>query len=528
MSSNIALPFLRSLELHPGRLALYAHGDEWTYGELGVIVKKIAGWIGQGAAGEGRKVGILASRSLEACAGILGVGWSGSAYVPLSVKQPPAALAQLFGVLGLDAIICDAEGARLLLGVSAISGHRLPKRVLVPDAVAREWSFVKEITRWGDLTDEMLHGPAEMYADSIAYIEFTSGSTGAPKGVMVPCGAVNAFCDFAEKRYAFEPEDRFAGSSDITFDLSVFDMFCCWRAGASLHIVPSNVTIAPGRFLNERGVTVCLTVPSVAAMMSRMGLLQPASLPAVRWSLFCGEPLPAASAQAWRIAAPNSAVENLYGPTEATVACLYEPIGEQTKTTPERAIVAIGRPFENGMRAMIVDERMTQAPRRAPGELALAGPQLALGYYNAPEKTSARFVPIDGDRWYLTGDLAYEDDEGTFHHLGRVDNQIKVLGHRVELEAVESHLRQHLATDSAAAVAWPVSFGAASGIIGFVTGEAHLGEARATLRKHMPPHMVPNAIHRVPELPLTPNGKVDRKALTRMLEEGKFESVSRG
>jgi len=148
--------------------------------------------------------------------------------------------------------------------------------------------------------------------------------------------------------------------------------------------------------------------------------------------------------------------------------------------------------------------------------------QLAVGYLDQRELTAARFPVIDGTRWYLTGDLAYQDNEGRFHHLGRCDDQIKVRGHRVELGDVESHLRQVCGTDLAAAVAWPFADGAATGIVGFVAwpgGEAipSLPEIRAALERRLPSYMVPESIHRIAALPLTPHGKVDRGALVALL-----------
>ena len=155
-------------------------------------------------------------------------------------------------------------------------------------------------------------------------------------------------------------------------------------------------------------------------------------------------------AEAWLDVAPNSTLDNLYGPTEATVVCLRQEVARPPRVTPERDFVAIGKPFPQ-MRMAILDADLRPAPPGDGGEIALSGPQLARGYLNQNELTAARFPVIDGVRWYLTGDLGYLDGDGVAHMLGRIDNQVKVLGNRVELEEVELHLRRGADTASAAA-----------------------------------------------------------------------------
>lgn len=215
-------------------------------------------------------------------------------------------------------------------------------------------------------------------------------------------------------------------------------------------------------------------------------------------------------------------MDNLYGPTEATVICLAERVGEFPNITKERDVISIGKPLE-GAESCVWDSSRRPLPPGVPGELALAGPQLALGYLGDPPKTAARFVEQDGKLWYLTGDLAYQDEQGLSHHLGRIDNQIKIRGYRVELEEIETHLRHAYRTTAAVAVAWPVECGVAGGIVGFVSEPGRTGaEATQELRLRMPLYLVPSKVHILPELPNNSSGKIDRRALTQKLEEGKF------
>lgn len=517
---NIAAPFSINASQHPNRLALWADGREFTYGEMLTLVRRTAGWLGHRTAGGPRYVGILATRSWQACVGILGAAWAGATYMPLNMSQPPEALAQLLKRNKLDALITDPAGARKLTPeVLQVA----PEKILVPSDVNVDSSGDRTVSTFETLPEGEPFEPATVRSNDLAYVEFTSGSTGIPKGVMIPNGGVAHFLDYMRRRYQFTCEDRVAETADTSFDISVFDMFITWSTGASLHVVPKTQAIAPAKFIRDRRITVWFSVPSVATAMSRMGMLTPGAFPSLRVSLFSGEPLPVKAAIAWRDAAPSSVVDNLYGPTEATVVCLYERVSDEVNITQGRDIVAIGRPFD-GADAAVWDENDNLVSPGVPGELVICGPQLALGYLGDAEKTAARFVEKNGKRWYRTGDIAFEEESGIFHHLGRMDHQVKVLGHRVELEEIETHLRRVYRTDSVAAVAWPVEFGAATGIVGFVSSPSAAvpSDTNDELRKRMPHYMVPRAVHVLDALPTNTSGKVDRKALARMLEQGKL------
>jgi acyl-CoA synthetase (AMP-forming)/AMP-acid ligase II len=250
-----------------------------------------------------------------------------------------------------------------------------------------------------------------------------------------------------------------------------------------------------------------------------MKMLPPGAFPLLRYSLFVGEPLTVASAAEWQAAAPVSVVDNLYGPTEATVVCLGQRFCDSSPITRGRATVAIGAPFR-GTEAAIVDGELRFLPAGDEGELVLSGPQLARGYLGDPAQTSARFPTIGGRTWYRTGDLAYRDLGGAFHHLGRMDHQVKVLGNRIELEDVEAHLRAVCGCDLVAAVAWPLEEGSARGIVAFVSGTTRSSrEIAEGMRRRVPAYMVPSRVEHVESLPLGATGKIDRAALARRLEK---------
>lgn len=510
-NANFALPFYESACRFPANLALSADGVELTYRELLERVASVVSWMCADGAVP-RRVGILGSRSVDICVGLLAAGWVGAAYVPINYAYPEAGKIGMLRRSNVDVLIADAGGSAMLTGALLDAA---PQRILARTAKAPQ-------PRPASLTDfhqlprppENLR-PSEVSAHSAAYILFTSGSTGIPKGVVVPCGAVRHFLHTMEATYPVQPRDRAAGTAEISFDLSVYNMLATWGAGASLHMVPEGEVLAPARFIREREITCWLSVPSVAALMARMKMLKPGAFPSLRQTFFCGEPLLSSVAAAWQSAAPGSTLTNMYGPTEATVMCLAEDYGPQCAVT--RDCVAVGRPFP-GTRAAIASPDLKWVPDGADGELLLGGAQLALGYLDDPERTGAAFVEIDGERWYRTGDGARRDGRGVFHYLGRIDNQVKVLGYRVELEGIEIHLREVAGSETVAAVAWPIKDGIAEGIVAFVAGaRCSAAEIRRAMQTRVPAYMVPSQVRVVAELPLNVNGKIDRKALRASL-----------
>jgi acyl-coenzyme A synthetase/AMP-(fatty) acid ligase len=251
-------------------------------------------------------------------------------------------------------------------------------------------------------------------------------------------------------------------------------------------------------------------------------------MPTLRWSLFCGEPLVQRSAEAWQAAAPNSILENLYGPTELTIACFAHRWNASTSPAMCRnGIVPIGRPYE-GLMAAVVDEHMNPVAEGEAGELCVAGPQTTPGYWRAPDISAQRFQYLsvskyEQRRFYRTGDLVAKLPEGEYVFLGRADQQIKVLGHRVELGEIEAVLRGHPGVEHAVAFGWPVSAASADAVVAFVCGNSPDIEALMTLAKRsLPPYIVPRTIFTISDMPLNANGKVDRRVLKdRLLADSK-------
>jgi D-alanine--poly(phosphoribitol) ligase subunit 1 len=522
LNFNLAFPFFRQSQLRPDNIALAIEGETWTYSELREYAQRIAGWLSRSGTQRPSRVGILASRSMETYAGILGTCWSGAAYVPISTKLPEERLSIILERTKLDALITDQVGLALL---NPPLYRVLPPLILSPHEAQPPTNMGnhQQLVSWEQLPPfDPKDEPRPMSEDDLAYIIFTSGTTGTPKGVMISAGNVRSFVDAIQERYPFRPDDRVAQPSEVSFDNSVFDLFNAWESGAGLHVVPLNQLMGPLRFLQTNAITVWYSVPSFAVAMQRMKMLRPGALPSLRYSAFAGEALPQSTAETWRSAAENSVVDCLYGPTETTVVCTGDRFSDTPHVTLSRGIISIGKSFP-GMEAMIVDSAQNPVPQGQEGEIAFCGKQVALGYFEDEALTQSRFPMINGRRWYLTGDSAYEEADGLLHHLGRVDNQVKIQGNRVELEEVEAHLRSACGCESVAAVAWPMQYGTAAKLIAFVTGATVSAEdALSVLRKKLPAYSVPAQIHELQALPATANGKIDRKALARMLDDKVF------
>jgi len=501
MNFNLAHPVYEHGRNNGSRLAVSVGGDDLSYAELSALAQRTARWLTAGPSRSPGFVGVLASRSVEAYVGVLGACWAGDAYVPLNPQLPEQRLAQLLRIIQPVALVVDEAGRKALSGCAR---EACPPRIL---------SGFHELPT-GDPQDR----PSTVDAEHTAYMIFTSGSTGVPKGVLVPTRAVCHLVKMLQDLYSFRPEDRFSKAYNLSFDGSVHDMFTSWYVGASLHPVPASQLMAPMKFIQERQLTVWTSVPSTAVFLEQLKMLQTGAFPSLRYSIFSGEPLPLRSALAWRRAAPNSEVDNICGHTECCVFSTLERLSDPPNVTPNRGLVAIGKPLP-GFEAAVFDNTCTCLAPGNEGELALSGPQVAKGYFQDPERTAARFPVINGKTWYRTGDLVCQDESGIYHHLGRIDHQVKILGHRIELGEIEAHLSQICDSDSVAAVAWPVDHGSARGIVAFHCSEVRSPqEIRDAMRQRLPRYAVPTQVLRLPTMPLTTNGKVDRAALIEVLE----------
>jgi D-alanine--poly(phosphoribitol) ligase subunit 1 len=511
MNFNIASGLARIARILPDQPAIVCGPERLDYRSLSVIASRIAAHISPAL--KTRRVGVLGSRSISAYAGIAGAAWAGAAYVPLNLKWPEDRLISLMGALELDALIVDRNGAALLTDAVRAAAPRLIIRA--DDAVPIEGSIAM-----ADLPETGPDVPMPVADRDGAYIIFTSGTTGMPKGVMVSAGSLARYLEQTRGWAGFTRDDKVAEAHDLTFDLSVHNLFLAWESGATLHVMSALDMMAPQRFIRSAEITCWMSVPTIITMMKANGALKPGVFPSLRLSVFCGEPLPMPAVEAWADAAPHSVVENIYGPTECTVVCMRQRLTPNAPVTPKRNILAIGAPYAN-FEIGIFDADGEPVAQGMIGEIALKSDQLSDGYFNAPELTARSFRIIRGGRWYMTGDLGFQDADGVFHHMGRADNQVKMKGNRIELDEVDMHLRKASGTELACTVAWPVVDGSAQGLVGFTTNPG-VGEdaIQQAMMASLPRYMVPSRIIHIEALPQNINGKTDRKALAAMLEQG--------
>lgn len=480
------------------RVALRIGQRELSYGEVHQLACTWAGTLLAALGREPGAVGVLAGRSPESYAGIIAALYAGATVVPLSPAFPPERTAAMARATRLSAVIADRRGlpaARELQ--SALPG--LP--ILAPYDDAGHGTLPAD-------PRSALDQPRPVKPSDTAYVLFTSGSTGQPKGVPVTHVNMDHFLSVNHRRYAFSHDDVFSQTFDQTFDLFMFDLFTAWSCGATLVSTPPQAFASLSAFIEREGLTVWFSVPSAISVARRRGTLSADSMPSLRWSLFCGEPLRAADAADWQRAASRSAVENLYGPTELTIACsAHRWSPDEPRAHQVNGIVPIGSIYP-GLEYRVVDG---EVPIAGDGELCVSGPQTFPGYLRESDN-DGRFLRLEGRRWYRTGDQVRQLPGGELAYLGRIDHQIKIRGYRVEPFEIEACLREH--ADVQDAVAVPVRRNGEPGIGAFYTGRPAPDAALAAhLGASLPEFMVPRWFWRLESLPLSANRKTDRGAL---------------
>ncbi|MFT3770637.1 MAG: citrate/2-methylcitrate synthase [Minicystis sp.] len=422
--------FLHNVERLPQHAALRVGARVYTYGEVAETAGRWAARLVDAAGGRPRRVGVLAYRNEASYLGVLASVLAGAAFVPLNRRFPLERTRAMLEQADVDALIVDAESAPDL--GELLRGLPRPPAILLPatGADAARGALPGRVFGREDLAAAApLATLPELTGDDPAYLLFTSGSSGTPKGVPITQANVRAFLDFNLARYGLTPEDRLTQTFDQTFDLSVFDLFMAWESGACVCSMQPLELLAPARFLEQHQVTVWFSVPSIAALLMKRRALLPGSMPTLRWSLFCGEALPRAMAEAWLAAAPRSTLENLYGPTELTIACTayrWDPATSPAECVHD--LVPIGEVYA-GLSHLVVDDALGDVADGEAGELCVAGPQTSPGYWRDPALSAARFFERTGPdgatrRYYRTGDLVARRG-GSYVYLGRTDQQIR-------------------------------------------------------------------------------------------------------
>ncbi|MBG9771218.1 peptide synthetase, partial [Bacillus vallismortis] len=474
--------FEETAQRHKGRPAVTYNGQSWTYGELNAKANRLARILIDCGISADERVGVLTKPSLEMAAAVLGVLKAGAAFVPIDPDYPDQRI---------DYILQDS-GAKLLLKQEGIS---------VPDSFSGDVILLDGnrtiLSLPLDENDEE-NPETDVNAENLAYMIYTSGTTGQPKGVMVEHHALVNLCFWHHDAFNMTAEDRSAKYAGFGFDASIWEMFPTWTIGAELHVIDEAIRLDIVRlndYFETHGVTITFLPTQLAEQFME---LENTSL---RVLLTGGDKLKRAVKQPYKLI-------NNYGPTENTV------VATSTEINPEEGSLSIGQAIAN-TRVYILGEGNQVQPEGVAGELCVAGRGLARGYLNKEDETAKRFVAdpfVPGERMYRTGDLV-KWVNGGIEYIGRIDQQVKVRGYRIELSEIEVQLAQ-LSEVQDAAVTAVKDKGGNTAIAAYVTPEtADIEALKSSLKETLPDYMIPAFWVTLNELPVTANGKVDRKAL---------------
>lgn len=441
-----------------------------------------------------------------ACATIAAAQALGRAYIPLSASHPATRIQQILAAAEPAVIVQSDWTANRLADV--LPG-RYPLLTISPRPGSLSWAR----------SPEPAVSNASPIGSDIAYVMFTSGTTGRPKGVPVRVESLMAYLDVATKRFGVRPGDRVSHFFELTFDLSVHDVFVTLLGGGTLVVIPPEQRMLPARFLHEKEISHWFSVPSAADSLHRVGALRPGVFPHLRQTLFCGEPLRWPVAEAWQAAAPNSCVINLYGPTEATIAISYYVVPRRRSQSNDiYGIVPIGQVFEGQRGEVFSSPEAGEQPNR--GELRLSGSQVISGYLDARDGPDAFASGPDGVSWYRTGDAVERDADGLLHFVGRIDHQLKISGYRVEPAEIEDAIDRSF--PGCRSVVVLCDQGKRRGLVAaIVCGEGDAPTASAVRKacaSTLPSYMIPAHIVELASWPVNANGKIDRAAVRRQLE----------
>ncbi|MFE2428218.1 amino acid adenylation domain-containing protein [Streptomyces sp. NPDC059373] len=480
----------------PGAVAVAAGEERITYAELDARSDALAHRLaGEAGVGRGDRVGVCLERSPRLIVALLGVLKAGAAYLPIAVDEPALRVADVLADAEATVILCDPEERERFTGtgVSALEVPEAPEVQEVPEAQQRPDGAVAEA------------GPALAEPGDLAYLMYTSGSTGRPKAVMVEHRNITNLV--TEPNYVdLGPRDRLLQLAPVAFDAATFEIWGALLNGARLVLAPPRQVQAEelGELLRDNGITVLWLT---AALFHRQIDTDIEAFAGLGTVLAGGDVLSVAHLRTLRAAVPGLRIVNGYGPTETTTFAVCHRIGTDDDLTHA---VPIGTPIQNADVA-IVDEAGRPVPDGTPGELWIGGAGVSRGYWRRPELTAKAFV----DGFYRSGDQVRRRADGVIEFLGRIDDQFKLRGFRIEPGEIENVLTDH-----------PQVRGAAVGI-----RETHLGDRRlvawvvpsgerldrrglrAYLRDRVPEHMIPSGFVSLDELPITTNGKTDRKAL---------------
>ena len=507
------------------------NGRQLSYAALERDADRLATRLARWGVDRGDRVGLWLPKSLEAVTAIHGILLTGASYVPIDPTGPAIRAASILESSGVKAAIVAAELAEGLRTAWALSSP-MPRLITVESQGAQSAGLLPGCSLELSSFDQMSAGdafwtdvmaddaPAPLWPnraeDDLAYILFTSGSTGQPKGVMLSHRNAVTFLEWCQQSLGpWDRDERFASHAPFHFDLSVFDLFAACRNASTLVLIGENLGKDPtrlGDFLARKRISVWYSAPTILSLLTEHGGLDRTGFTTLRLVLFAGEVFPVTMLRRLRALWPLATMWNLYGPTETNVCTAY-PI-PNTIPSDRSAPYPIGQVCPP-LRARVVDDEGRAVSPGVLGELIISGPGVMRGYFDEPELTAAALLVDDDTHWYRTGDLVRDDGTGCFEFHGRRDRMVKKRGYRIELGEIESALYRHDGVERAGVVAQSGEQGVL--INAFVALKPNLNKSVIAMKRHcthfLPHYMIPDTITFVDDLPATSTDKLDYQRL---------------
>ncbi|MCH8823967.1 MAG: amino acid adenylation domain-containing protein [Planctomycetes bacterium] len=524
--------------MRPDHMAIDQGKRTITYGELAEKMHRLASLLKSHGVKRHDRVGIFMGNSIEACVGILGTLRSDACYVPLNPTFPPPRLAGIVDDAQMNVLITVKSNLKMIQQTITMLEGPSPNTIIVLDLDDSVFSENENLQALASAVENVVGNEALEKASSdpdsssateedLAYLMYTSGTTGKSKGVMISHRNVKTFITWAVDHFKITHVDKMSNHSAMSFDLSVFDIFGAFFAGATLvPLATVGEQMFPSKVIRNRKITIWFSVPSVISMMRMSKQLTPGAFSdSLRLAIFCGEALTPEQVAAWKDTHPDIPIHNIYGPTEATIACTHHNVGVDSPFDVN-APVPIGVPCPSTDFLILERDSDELVADGEIGRLMICGSQLAAGYWRRDDLTEKAFrtnpfTTDFGDLMYESGDLAYRDTNGIYYCLGRVDSQVKVMGYRIELGEIEVVLGRHKNIAESAVVCIK---GEMPTLVAAVAIEEKLQneDTETELLDHcadfLPNYMVPKQVKFFNQLPKNVNGKIDRRAIEMQVQ----------